>query len=879
MTARVGTLPVSPRGVAGAGAERVGSGEALARVELAVRRRGAVLVGDAGIGKSFAARAVATRLHARGMTVEFVLATKAASTVPFGALAGLLEPFSGGAGDLLEVLRSTGDRLVRRARGGKPVVIIDDAHWLDPASAALLLALVMRHGVRVLATVREGAVAPDAVTSLWKDAGASRVDLGPLSESAAADVAGDLLGGPVERGTRRWLWETSAGNPLFLRELVASGLKRGALIQERGHWRRVGSIPPPGRLLDLLDERIDALPPQERRALALVTLIEPASLELLDRLGALDGARVLETRGLLAGIETVAGAGVRVGHPLYGEALRASLRATEARDLHVELARQLDPADEGVRLRLATWALEDGQPGDPTALTEAAEAALAAFDPDLAVRLGRAALGARAGLDAALPLAAALRAVGRFEEAEVCLAALEQAARSSARVTSYLFVRATNLAWGLGRGRDAHALLARANVEPACAAVAAALHSSAGRPQQAIRCAQGALAGSPIDGLAKAIAAIAAGHDLAVIGDPHAALEVLDRVERTSGGVESEWPRAAVALFGAFYAAEQWAQRRQALVRRHAAARAAGDDARAALCELAFARLDLPAGDLEDARHLAQDALARLAFMDPRALAPVCHSVIAEAWATAGDVDAAREAWQDGISLVDGGPPNPLARALLDNVLPLVLAADGDHARAQEIALERAEAAGEAVLMEAEMLHLYIRVGGQAARVAARLEEIAASTRAGMARLWARQAAAARDGDPAALEAVATDYERVGARVYAAETAAQAAIAHRARSSGDASRRERARAGRFAGACGAGGLTLVTSMRMPGLTAREQETARLVALGLSNAQIAARLSLSVRTVESHVYRATTKLGVRDRAALTALLARTPRGRS
>lgn len=200
MTARVGNSPVSPRGAEGTGAERVGSGEALARVELAVRRRGAVLVGDAGIGKSFAARAVATRLHARGVTVEFVLATKAASTVPFGALAGLLEPFSGGAGDLLEVLRSTGDRLVRRARGGKPVVIIDDAHWLDPASAALLLALVMRHGVRVLATVREGAAAPDAVTSLWKDAGASRVDLAPLSESATADVAGDLLGGPVERG-------------------------------------------------------------------------------------------------------------------------------------------------------------------------------------------------------------------------------------------------------------------------------------------------------------------------------------------------------------------------------------------------------------------------------------------------------------------------------------------------------------------------------------------------------------------------------------------------------------------------------------------------------------------------------------------------------
>lgn len=66
-------------------------------------------------------------------------------------------------------------------------------------------------------------------------------------------------------------------------------------------------------------------------------------------------------------------------------------------------------------------------------------------------------------------------------------------------------------------------------------------------------------------------------------------------------------------------------------------------------------------------------------------------------------------------------------------------------------------------------------------------------------------------------------------------------------------------------------------MRVSGLTAREQQTARLVALDLSNAQIAARLSVSVRTVESHIYRATTKLGVHDRAALAALLgARPPR---
>jgi DNA-binding NarL/FixJ family response regulator len=140
-----------------------------------------------------------------------------------------------------------------------------------------------------------------------------------------------------------------------------------------------------------------------------------------------------------------------------------------------------------------------------------------------------------------------------------------------------------------------------------------------------------------------------------------------------------------------------------------------------------------------------------------------------------------------------------------------------------------------------------------------------------MAELWARQAVAARDGDGGALEAVAGDFDRVGARIFAAEAAAQAAVAHSAGGSADAHRRAEGYAARLATTCGAAGLTLVTTMRMSALTGREQQTARLVARGLSNAEIAARLSLSVRTVESHIYRATTKLGLHDRAALGALL--------
>jgi DNA-binding NarL/FixJ family response regulator len=56
------------------------------------------------------------------------------------------------------------------------------------------------------------------------------------------------------------------------------------------------------------------------------------------------------------------------------------------------------------------------------------------------------------------------------------------------------------------------------------------------------------------------------------------------------------------------------------------------------------------------------------------------------------------------------------------------------------------------------------------------------------------------------------------------------------------------------------------------LTAREIEVLRLVAEGLTDAAIAARLYVSVRTVNAHLRAAYTKLGVSSRAAATRLAA-------
>ncbi|GAA3909544.1 response regulator [Actinoplanes auranticolor] len=63
---------------------------------------------------------------------------------------------------------------------------------------------------------------------------------------------------------------------------------------------------------------------------------------------------------------------------------------------------------------------------------------------------------------------------------------------------------------------------------------------------------------------------------------------------------------------------------------------------------------------------------------------------------------------------------------------------------------------------------------------------------------------------------------------------------------------------------------LPAALELGGLTEREREVLALVAYGLSNEEIAERLYLSPLTVKTHINRAMSKLGVRDRAQLVVI---------
>src|SRR5207244_10291454 len=107
-----------------------------------------------------------------------VRATLAARDIPYGALAHLLPaeiPAS-----VANPLRWAVDRALSSARGRGLALLVDDAHQLDPASAAVVHHLVQHRLATVVGTVRAAEPAPDVVSALWTENLATRLELAPL---------------------------------------------------------------------------------------------------------------------------------------------------------------------------------------------------------------------------------------------------------------------------------------------------------------------------------------------------------------------------------------------------------------------------------------------------------------------------------------------------------------------------------------------------------------------------------------------------------------------------------------------------------------------------------------------------------------------------
>src|SRR5687768_17557967 len=160
-------------GVVGGATSLVARDRELDRALHSLRFSGGVLIaGEAGVGKTLLAAAVADRLPTP--PVAWLMATAASRATPLGVLSRLLPPDLATIHPAL-VAQHVSTRLRELSRSGAapgradsrstaapsraaapPVLVVDDAQLLDPQSAAVLLSLVTARSVRLLATMRAG---------------------------------------------------------------------------------------------------------------------------------------------------------------------------------------------------------------------------------------------------------------------------------------------------------------------------------------------------------------------------------------------------------------------------------------------------------------------------------------------------------------------------------------------------------------------------------------------------------------------------------------------------------------------------------------------------------------------------------------------------
>ncbi|MFC9439863.1 LuxR C-terminal-related transcriptional regulator [Nocardia sp. NPDC057030] len=852
--------------------ERVTEFEAIRAALTGTEHVGTVLTGDAGVGKTTLARQATAAV---GGNIRWVAGTESARSIPLGVFAHMVGVYT--AHDPVTFMSAAREALLA---DGHTIIGVDDAHLLDQLSATLLLQLAIDKAAHIVATVRSGVPVPDAVTSLWKDGHLLRIDLNPFTQRQSVDLVESMLGGQLEGFTANLMWESSGGNALFLRHLVEGALEAGSLRQVNGVWQLRGRAAVTSELAALLEDRVEQLPDDVLHVLELLTFCEPIDLDVLSELSGEEAVESAETRGVIRVVENGHQLSVRYNHPLFGEVIRRRLGIASARRLRGRLYSSLKerPINSAAdRIRLAELALDSDKSADLELFEAAAADAIGLANLPLGERFARAAVERRGGVESADLLARALLWQGHRIEAERTLASFDPDQLTEVQLARWGSTRVANLLWAMGDADQADQVLklVRGKVEhPKIAAILDGLASACAVNENQIDIAITeaekvmALNGAP----AWAIwwASFGGGLALTLMGKGAAALEYAARghaVESEIDGLNrfmsTHAEVLALLLTGDLEAARHCATA-------YFGYSAPGQYLAWGMSKILQGTVDVAQGHFPDAIENLEQALAALAAEGAAAWMFPARIRLAEAYSALGRSTEAAEAIAEATAR--GGRHSAVYEPQLEIARAWHAAAEGTVTPAIRLAMSAADAAARSNqhAIEAMALHAAARFGEQS--VAGRLADLAARVDGRLVQAQAKHAVALAAHDGPGLDAAAAEFERIGALLSAADAAAQAASAHER--AGDRRRllESAASANRLAAACGGASTPALRQAAQPlPLTAREREIANLVAAGLSNRQIADRLTVSVRTVEGHLYRACIKMDVTDRESLGALM--------
>jgi DNA-binding CsgD family transcriptional regulator len=319
-----------------------------------------VVRGEAGVGKSALLSYVAAR--AAGLRVSRISGVQSEMELPSAGLHQLCLPMLSRQTALPEPQRAalrvalglaTGDppdrflvalaalSLLAEVAEERPLLcVIDDAQWLDGASSQVLGFVARRLLAERVAIVF--AVRDPGGAGLRNLAGLPEMRLQGLDDDDARALLDSVVPGPLDAGVRDRIVAETRGNPLALLELPR-GLSAGQLA---GGFALPDAANVPGQVEDVYGQRIAGLPDTTRRLMLLAAADAVGDATLLWRAAAAAGLeRAAAEPAAQAGLLEI-GARVRFRHPLVRSAVYRAASPAARRTAHGALASATDPVSD-----------------------------------------------------------------------------------------------------------------------------------------------------------------------------------------------------------------------------------------------------------------------------------------------------------------------------------------------------------------------------------------------------------------------------------------------------------------------------------------------------------------------------------------------------
>ncbi len=861
----------------GRGREWAGCTEAMATCS------GVFLVGEAGMGKSRLASELADYLEAGGARVVRLHATRSTAGLPLGVFAAVLpaeERF------LTPMFIEVRDLLLEGIGTRGLVVYIDDVDLLDDTSAMLVHQLVTARSVRVIATMRKGALPSTEVADLWRRGSVERFDLEPFDEVTTRELVGHVLGGTLDAESGRMIFQATAGNPLFIREISLASREAGLIENIEGDLVVTALPGASSRISDLVKVRFANLSLPAMTALTHIAFGEPLGPGELRSTADIDVLAALEDEQLIVATQDDRRTVLRLAHPLYGEVIRANTPYLKRRAILSRLADDLAATGSrrrGDLVRLARLHIDSGQPINPDYIGVAGPAAHQGGDLVLCERLSRALFDHTSAFQAGWDLAHCL-----YQQSDVVgslrhLEAWRPTATEPGQKGIVAMMEAQTAFWLEHDAAKAKSTIAAGiacldGVDPGSMvfdadelrAVGANFDVCVGHAQQALDTVAALLEKGPGQVLIRA--ALAAAHALRIVGRSEDALVVLDRATDAMGIIGQE----AISLSERILVATRCAclfelgRLGETLDVIRQAQTDSIDDFGLANARLVEAMALTMQGFGPVALKVASIAHRSLLRMHADGAPRWSLSALCLAQSLTGDVAGSSKTIElialddHPATMFDGLVWLAKARERAGAGFPAdarSILADGANLRRQE-----GDSAGEG-----HLLYELARLGDPHGSLA-RLAELAVCCQGELVSVRAAHVQAMVDDDALALIAASRRFAAMPSPMFAAEAASQAADAARRAGDQRAGNRYASEAMALRNQLDAAAVTSLSVDTGPvPLTRREREIALLAVQGLASKVIGQRLYISARTAETHLAKVYDKLGIRSRSELAGAL--------